>query len=379
MITGVYPPETNGAVLQCRELMSSLANEVNFEVLTGTHILELAGQQRVDGHKITRIYQGKSNLFSKSISGLNFIFKFMRKARNVNLVHIHGFSPRNSLAMLVAWIMNKPVVLKLSSYGKDDPISIKKRSKFLWFCYKLASAYIAISPAFIEACEACGLEKSKCHFIPNGVDTGRFCPAEFCEKSKLKIDYGLKNAGVIVLFVGHFSMEKRPALLYEEWAKLAQDGGGSTLIFIGKTKNSYEVDAILSNKILADARTRGLGGKIIMIEQTEEIEVYMKMADVFVHPSIREGLPNVVLESMATALPCIVTNLPGVTDWMIDEGQTGMLFPQDNGAALNRTLQHLLSDKDDRGRLGYNARQFVVNNHGFGRVAKLTMVLYESL
>jgi glycosyltransferase involved in cell wall biosynthesis len=130
---------------------------------------------------------------------------------------------------------------------------------------------------------------------------------------------------------------------------------------------------------MTDSISRGLEKKIIMIDQTNAIADYMKMADIFVHPSIREGLPNVVLESMASALPCVVTNLPGVTDWIIDEGQTGILFPQDNEGALRENLEILLGDEEGRARLGSNARQYILDNYGFERIAELTMAVYASL
>jgi glycosyltransferase involved in cell wall biosynthesis len=281
--------------------------------------------------------------------------------------------------MFLAWSMKKPVILKMSSYGQDDPLSIKERSKSLWFLYKLASAYIAISPAFVEACEVGGLERSKCHFIPNGVNTTKFCPAELIEKSSIKRGYGLQEAGLIVLFVGHFSREKRPIFLYEAWLRVVEGGAKSTLIFIGKTKDGYEVDAELSRQIVADSISRGLEKKIIMIDETNAISDYMKMADILVHPSIREGSPNVVLESMASALPCVVTSLPGITDWIVEEGQTGILFPKNDQGALRKNLEFLLLDEDERARLGANARKYILGNHGFERVAELTMEVYASL
>jgi glycosyltransferase involved in cell wall biosynthesis len=281
--------------------------------------------------------------------------------------------------MLLAHGLNKPVVLKMSSYGQDDPVSVKRRSNLLWFLYKLAGAFIAISPAFVEACEAGGLERSKCHFIPNGVNTKKFCPAESSEKARLRAVYGLRDAGIILLFIGHFSNEKRPVFLYDVWVKIVEGGSDSTLIFIGKTADGFEVNPDLTRKIMADSRVRGLAERIKMVDQTSAIADYMKMSDIFVHPSVREGLPNVVLESMASALPCAVTNLPGVSDWIIDEGYTGILFPQDDEMALRKTLELLLGDEDIRKRLGSNARQYVLYNHEFERVAKSVMGVYETL
>jgi hypothetical protein len=77
MITGVYPPEINGAVLQCQELMGALACEAEFAVLTGTHKEDLSGRQSVGGIQITRIYQSKSNFWSKAMKALCFLFKFV--------------------------------------------------------------------------------------------------------------------------------------------------------------------------------------------------------------------------------------------------------------------------------------------------------------
>jgi len=379
MVTGVYPPEINGAVLQCEALISALASQVDFEVLTGTDRIGSSGTRLIRELQITRVYQGKRDLLSKFVFAINFLYRFIRSARDVDIVHIHGFSLRNSLAILMARVMGRPVVLKMSSYGQDDPLSVKKRSKILWHLYNLANAYIAISPAFIEACKAAGIEKSKCHFVPNGVNTSRFCPVDPIEKIKIKTDYGLKLTEIIVLYVGHFSREKRPALLYGVWAKIVESGVNCTIIFIGKNRVGYEVDAELARRITADSTLRGLEAKVIMVEQTGAIEEYMKLADVFVHPSIREGLPNVVLESMSSGLPCVVTDLPGVTDWIIKNNQTGMLFPQDDEGVLGENLEILLRNEDERARLGSSARQYVLDSHRFERIAEMTMAVYVSL
>ena len=379
MVTGVYTPEINGAVLQCDTLIKALADRIGFEVLTGTQDKNLVGREAINGIQVTRVYQRRLSLLSKLVSTSVFISTFVRRCCRVDIVHIHGFSLRNALIIFLARCMLRPVILKMSSYGQDDPLSVRNKSRFLWIFYEMASAYIAIGPAFLRACEVGGLKSENYYFIPNGVNTEKFAPLSVTEKEQLRSFHGLGDAGMIVLFVGHFSTEKRPDTLYHAWASLIESGVRSTIIFIGKTRTGYEVDQNLSAAIEADAKSRGIWSKVRMIEQTSDISNFMKMADIFVHPSTREGMPNVVLESMASGLPCIVTDLPGVTDWLIHHGETGFLFPRHDVEALRRKLAILIGSECERIRLGANARQWVLENHGIKRVSLRTLAVYEKL
>jgi glycosyltransferase involved in cell wall biosynthesis len=179
-----------------------------------------------------------------------------------------------------------------------------------------------------------------------------------------------------VLFVGHLSTEKRLDVLYEAWRDLLEEGYHSRLIVIGRT-SGFEVNPALISSILEDGRKRRVLEKLTLIESTNSVAEYMKAADIFAHPSIREGMPNVVLEAMACSLPCITTEIPGVTDFIINNGTTGFLIKQDDSIGFKNKLRTLLIDQGFGDQIGKNARDFILNRHDWRSVSSAIMNAYE--
>lgn len=376
MVTGLFLPEINGAVLQCKNLMNSMVNEVEFKVLTGSVSRVRIQESWGHGIEISRIGAGDSGVFFKSLFMGLFLIKFALLVRGIEIVHVHGFSVRNALLVLVARLMRKRIVLKMTSFGQDDPISVQRQSKLQWMVYRLVDDYIAVSPSFVTAARTAGIEPSRCHLIPNAVDIEKFCSASVSDRKSIRRSLGFGDDEKVFLFIGHFSPEKRPMMIYDAWRALVAEGYNCRLTLIGKTSGGYEIDSNLAPQMNSDANLRGLSGKLTIIEFTEAISDFMKAADVFVHPSVREGLPNVVLEAMASSLPCIVTRLPGVTDSLIRDGETGLLIEKDDLNALSDRLKLLLTDRELGRRLGRNARALVMASYGIQEVSNATRRVY---
>ena len=129
-----------------------------------------------------------------------------------------------------------------------------------------------------------------------------------------------------MLFVGFFSREKQPHVLFDAWLGLQARGLVSTLLLAGATRSPYfEVDDRLADDMRARAESAGVGDRLIFTGATSRIDDYYRIADVFVLPSSREGLPVALLEAMAAGLPAVASRLPGATDAVIDDGRTGVL------------------------------------------------------
>ncbi len=380
MVTGVYHPEINGAVLQCKQLINNLRNHIDFTVLSGAGSKELATKGEVNGIGVQRFHLRKNNyllyLFDITILTLSFI----KIAVKVNVVHIHGFSPRNCLLIALARVLGKKIVLKCTSFGQDDPSTVKVQSGLSWFFYKRCHAYIGINPAFEKSYVQSGLPIEKYNFIPNCVDLNRFMPASDESRRQLRINLGFNENEIIVLFVGHFSKDKNPRLLYDAWLTLINNDTMPRLIFIGRTLNDgFEVDSSISQEIRADAEKRGISSLISFVEHTDEIEKYYSIADIFVLPSLREGMPNALLEAMAAGLPSIVTRLPDVTDWLVDEYNTGIMLESNTVDCLARDLSYLIENHSARKRIGNAARESVHKKFNCQIQYALIMKLYSKL
>jgi glycosyltransferase involved in cell wall biosynthesis len=92
------------------------------------------------------------------------------------------------------------------------------------------------------------------------------------------------------------------------------------------------------------------------VTDKRDLAGYFSAADVFVFPTRAEGLGNVLIEAAAAGLPAVATNLPGVTDSVVTEGETGFLFPPEDVDALTQATERLVTDPDLRARMGLAAR-----------------------
>ena len=96
-------------------------------------------------------------------------------------------------------------------------------------------------------------------------------------------------------------------------------------------------------------------------------------------PSVREGLPNALLEAMACATGCIATRLAGVTDTLIDDEDSGILVPARDAAALETALARFVSEPDRARAMGARARLRIDRDFALVRMAQQYMAAYQEL
>ena len=101
--------------------------------------------------------------------------------------------------------------------------------------------------------------------------------------------------------------------------------------------------------------------------------------DVFCLSSLREGLPNVLLEALASGVPCVATDLPGVLQVIDRTEEQGLLVPAANADALYGALKQLLVDKSQREDLARAGRQRIIDRFSFRNRMKRIAEIYNDL
>ena len=109
-----------------------------------------------------------------------------------------------------------------------------------------------------------------------------------------------------------------------------------------------------------------------------DLPSYYSLMDVLVHPSLRDGMPNVLLEAMACEKAVIATPVGGALD-VIEDSRNGRMVPVNDVQSLTTILQELLSDRSQRDRLGDSARQIVQSRFTHRNELDGNLAVYRTL
>ena len=381
LVTGAYYPELSGTGLQTRAVVRRLCDQVRFTILTTTADRSLPSADTQDGIDVYRVFVDPSSWWSKVVGAVRFTLTFLRTSGRFSIVHLQGFSQKSVLLVVLARLAQKKVAIKLTSLGWDDPVSMRRRGRIAFACYGSADLFFAVSPGFAPGYDAQGLPPDRFCLMPNGVDLERFRPGTPDERAAIRREMQISVTSLVVLFVGFFSREKRPDLLFDAWAGLATSPNtNAVLVFVGATRSPYhEVDENLADEIREKAAAAGVADRLRFVEKTHDIERLHRMADIFVLPSVREGMSNALLEAMASGLPSIATRIEGITDVVIEHDVNGVLVPPDDVGALEQGLRRIAGDPSCAARLGYAARQAVEARFSLDQAAIRHLEAYQYL
>ena len=239
---------------------------------------------------------------------------------------------------------------------------------------------ICISTAFEKAATISGIKSSKIELIPNFVNINKFSPKENRNNLDFNINIDIISHIPTLIFVGFFSKEKRPELVYEIWKKAFIEGYKSNLIFIGPTKGLYfEIENNIYKKIKIDIEKNNYNKYINFVENTFYIEKYYRISDIFIFPSLREGVSNALLEAMSCKVTPLVTKLPGISKVIIKDGINGFEFDSFDTDLFYRKLIKLLSKKSIRKNMGEEARNLIINKFSSSKILPKYLSLYENI
>lgn len=391
MVTGNYFPEISGGTLQCRTLINALKGGIDFSVIatTNDHSLDksagLVHEDIIEGVKIYRVAVLKDKTPFKMNTFLQLIALFLKHRRNFDILHMHGFTNKGMLFILLSKLFRKKILVKITLMRIDDPSSIRKSAPLGWLKYMLYSLCdLVVSPApyLTGSAHKAGVARNRLVEIPNGVDTSLFRPLNNAgEQELLRKELDLPAGKKIMLFAGYFCREKRADLILQAWMKIREDWKGKGLIlFIGsRNPGTWGVDIRLIEWFDRQIKLHNMESELRFVEKTHCMEKYYRACDIFLFASEREGLPNVLLEAMASALPCVSTKLNGVTDTLIADGKDGLLVNQDDPAAMAGALENLLRDRGLADTLGRNAGEKMKNDYDIHKISKRYIELYERM
>ncbi len=279
--------------------------------------------------------------------GAATLLLFLR--RRYTIIHAHQLYTSGVIAAMVKLLLpNKFALAKNCCGGSFGDLrylrALPQAERVMTMVRQRIDAFIAISDETEHEMEE--EELSPVLKIPNGIDIARFKASDISkELLKRKLHPELCGADW-VLFVGKFDPQKNIPTLINAFAQLPR---GAYLLIVGAGDMQLQIEELV--------RSRGVEDRVILCGTTTNIEAYYQAADLFVLPSKAEGSPNVLLEAMASGLPCIGSDISSISE-IITDRQNGIIFGNYAKVdALARAMAELLADPEMRARLASAARQ----------------------
>ena len=302
-----------------------------------------------------------------ALSFLAGIVRSLRRLRfDIDLIHTHqALWEAVATGLARPLLREKPTLVQPASagyYGEAEELGRTRGRGPLKRAIFANTGFAAISAEIEREWLALGVSPNRIARTASGVDAEQFRPGTSTVDDRLL-------PPPRVLFTGRLHPQKNLPLLLEAWSTLAPNRPGS-LILVGPGDDRARLTELCASLGIAD-RVQFTGG-------VDNPADYLRAADVFVLPSLAEGMSNSLLEAMATALPCAVSGIGGNTD-LIEDGVTGRLVTDATPQAWSQTLVELLDNPVEARRLGAAGRRRIDEEFALSVVVDRYVELYRRM
>jgi phosphatidylinositol alpha-1,6-mannosyltransferase len=218
-----------------------------------------------------------------------------------------------------------------------------------------------------------GADEQRSDVVPYGVDADRFRP-DATVRAEVRASLGIGDETPMVFAAGRFVRKKGFEYLIDAIARLAAREGADAKPRVMLVMGG---DGDLRDEFITRARDAGIAERVrfVGLLSQDAVARHFAAADVIAAPSVRDdsgnvdGLPNVVLEALASATPLVATPAGGIAS-AVDHDRTGVLVPERDPAALATAIASLLESPSRRRLLGDAARADVIARFGWARAAE---------
>ena len=383
LVSDLFPPIVGGAETHARDLAGALVRAgVDVTVLTRRAREDLPEKETLDsGVIVERIGSPGSPRWGKYKFIPVLLREWRRRAGEFDLLYLCSFRVLGWPMVRAAQRTGTPIVLRAEVCGEMSGEFIWKKpgggesaglrrlfTPFVkWRNRRLIRGgwFLSISRVITEEYRAAGVPDSRIKVIPNGIDTTRFCPPEAEEKNQLREELDFPDEPVFI-YSGKLNRGKGLPTLLSSWKQYISSGGPGLLVLVGSGGGQFlsEEDALVQR--VAD---EGMGDRVRFAGYQQDVERWLKAADVFVFASEAESFGLAPLEANACGLPAICTPAGALAETVLD-GVAGIRFPVGDVEALCAAMQKLGSDAALRRTIGETARARVEEEYSFEAIAE---------
>jgi glycosyltransferase involved in cell wall biosynthesis len=217
-----------------------------------------------------------------------------------------------------------------------------------------------------------GIKPQKIEVIRNGVQLP--APARKRGTAGIRQEFGIPDQAPVCACIGRVVSGKGIDVYLRAARALIHQNPNVRFLMIGA--HSAETNCKLEMEELA--RGLQLDGRFIFTGERHNVDEILRDIDIVVHPSLTEGLSNVVMEAMAAGLPVVATRVGGNPE-LVQDGRTGVLVPPRDAAVLAHGIAFLLDHPQIAREFGEAGRQRIVQEFSISEMLRKTEDLYLRL
>ncbi len=289
------------------------------------------------------------------IRDLPKIAKYL-KHHKINIIHSHGYKA-SVFGYFISLMTNINIMSTCHLWfeGKKWPFKMKFMVILEFFLYRFFSIVVGVSEDIIKTLEEKGLSSKKLFLVKNGIFLDDYNKISGEYRRSLKKEFGLSYDDICVVNVGRLTEQKSQKNLIYSAKKLKNI---SNLNFKFLIIGEGELYGLLKKKI----NDNNLSSIVKLIGFRNDIPSILKIADIFVLPSLNEGMPMALLEAAASRLPVVVTPV-GDIEKIVTNEESGLVVPINNPKRLSFAIKKIAEDEFLRKKISNNIYERVANNY----------------
>jgi len=331
ILSAFYEPFMSGAEQMVKEIVERLGDRYKIILVTGRFDKKLAKYEKRDTFELYRVGIGH-----KALDKLLYIFLTPFKVGKFKPDITHAIMESYAGAALVLLKYIYPKTKRILTLQSGDLDSEKKQTvfyiRFFWrIIHRSPHIITAISSALAKRAENLGVKKENIFITPNGLDFSN-------------VPKDIEKVPERVICVGRLSWEKAHKYTLKAWTKVLEKFPSAKLYFVGEGSERGDIEKRIKEARLENSVT--LTGNLPHTKVLEELS----KSEVFICPSLAEGLGNVFIEAQACGVTPIGTRVGGIPD-VIQHEENGLLIEPQNSDQIADAIIRLLKDEELRNKL----------------------------
>ena len=368
LLTEKYTPDIGGLAISSERFARSLSSAGHtVRVFAPTLSLPPSEKQTRNSNGVSVTRFGESKRVDDTLVDWFELIIEEHEQNPFDVLHAYFLPKAGFVATYAGKYLNIPSVVSIR--GNDIERAAFDPSKFSHVLYALQNASAVTTNATELKKKAKAFTDREIILVPNGVDTKHFKPLE--RNETLANTLGLSTP--VIGFVGELRKKKGLATLLSAYTQ-ASKGRPVVMLIVGEIRQGED-------KQTFDELQRAHSEAQIIVTgyiPPKDLPTYYSLMDVFIHPSLRDGIPNAILEALACEVPVIATPVGGIKD-ILQDGKNGVIVNANDPSMLTDKIIELLDDPEKGKSLGKNAREMIIEKFTPEKELEANLGVYRNL